>query len=364
MNIFRRSPVREITVIEDVNENSLLVKQFKNLDIKIYGSHEEPLFKAKDIGDLLGIKDIKSSIRDFDENMSVIYSIHDTNGVKQEMIMLTEFGLYEVLFTSRKAIANEFKKWVCEIIKEIRLHAKYNLQEQLKINEEQLRVKEEELIKYKSRTYEEIQKTKCVYILSTDKLGIYKCGRTKNSVERRKNDLQTNCVDTIEILFEYKTNNDILLESIIHYVLDRYRTNSNREHFECNLEYMIMIIEYIGKMIDTCKSTFQTISREEFVDKVNSNLSLPLYKIETIDEENNDINSEFVNKYIIKKENSYIIWSELWDKFNYLMYNEHCITVNKKVIKTYFEKKVFKCSENCMTINGFSFRGWKGFKLI
>ena len=107
MNIFRRSPVREITVIEDVNENSLLVKQFKNLDIKIYGSHEEPLFKAKDIGDLLGIKDIKSSIRDFDENMSVIYSIHDTNGVKQEMIMLTEFGLYEVLFTSRKAIANE-----------------------------------------------------------------------------------------------------------------------------------------------------------------------------------------------------------------------------------------------------------------
>ena len=43
----------------------ILIKTFQDLKIEIYGSHEEPLFKANDIGNLLGIMDIKSTIRDF-----------------------------------------------------------------------------------------------------------------------------------------------------------------------------------------------------------------------------------------------------------------------------------------------------------
>ena len=377
MNIFRRSPVRAVTVVEDINKESLLVKQFKNLNIKIYGTHEEPLFKAKDIGELLEIKNIYSTCALLNEKDRDLHTMEDTTGRKQETIFLKENGLYKLLFKSRKKIAEEFQDWVCEVIKEIRLHGQYNLQEQLKLKEEEsnmhkeaLRIKEEEyeakeleLIKYKSRTYEEIEKTKYVYILSTDKSGIYKCGRTRNSVERRKTGLQTACVDTIKVLFEYKTSNDTLLESVVHYVLDRYRINSNREHFECDLEYMKMIIEYIGKMIDTCKSTFQTISRDEFVDKVNNNLSLPVYIKELQVNDVNDVNSEFVNQFIIKKEESYIIWSELWEQFSYWIYNEYNITANKKVIKTYFESKVFKCKETVIYLNNSSFRGWKHFEL-
>ena len=40
---------------------------------------------------------------------------------------LTEEGLYEVLFLSRKPIAKQFKKWVKSLIKEVRLTGEYRL---------------------------------------------------------------------------------------------------------------------------------------------------------------------------------------------------------------------------------------------
>ena len=43
-------------------------KQFNGLNIQVYGTYDEPLFKAKDIGDLLEIKDIRTTLRDFDKD--------------------------------------------------------------------------------------------------------------------------------------------------------------------------------------------------------------------------------------------------------------------------------------------------------
>lgn len=36
--------------MEIQEENSLMIKQFEELNVPIYGTYEEPLFKAKDIG--------------------------------------------------------------------------------------------------------------------------------------------------------------------------------------------------------------------------------------------------------------------------------------------------------------------------
>ena len=41
-------------------------------------------------------------------------------GANRSQYFLTENGLYELLFMSRKPIAKQFKKWVFGVIKEIR----------------------------------------------------------------------------------------------------------------------------------------------------------------------------------------------------------------------------------------------------
>lgn len=44
----------------------------------------------------------------------------ETNGGKQEMIIVNEFGLYDAIFSSKKPEAKQFKRWVFEIIATLR----------------------------------------------------------------------------------------------------------------------------------------------------------------------------------------------------------------------------------------------------
>ena len=147
LNLFSKSPKRTSPSSSvSVQEPNLLVKQFQDLNITIYGTYEDPLFKAKDIGDLLGIQNIRQNIKDLDkDDVCTIYTI-DSLGRQQETNMLTENGLYEVLFTSRKEIAKQFKKWVYQVIKEIRLKGKYDLEEKLQLKEQEKQQYQQQLL--------------------------------------------------------------------------------------------------------------------------------------------------------------------------------------------------------------------------
>lgn len=103
---------------------------FENEDIRIYGTVENPLFVANDIGRVLGLKSIKMSIKDFDDTMRQVNTIYSNAGNRQ-MSLLTEKGLYEVLYKSRKPVAKKFKDWAYRVMKEIRLRGRYDLGEQI-----------------------------------------------------------------------------------------------------------------------------------------------------------------------------------------------------------------------------------------
>mgnify|MGYP000029070680 FL=1 len=75
----------------NTNSDNLLIKQFNDLDITIYGTYEEPLFKAKDIGQLLEMSNIREVIKNFNERQKVV-SLTDTLGREQNTTFLTEQG--------------------------------------------------------------------------------------------------------------------------------------------------------------------------------------------------------------------------------------------------------------------------------
>ena len=111
-------------IIKAFNSNNL------HTEIIIKGTSDKPLFRASDIGIVLEISQIRSVIRDFNETEKVVHSMH-THGGTQEVTFLTAKGLYKVLFKSRKPIAEQFQNWVCDVIEEIRLTGKYDLEKQL-----------------------------------------------------------------------------------------------------------------------------------------------------------------------------------------------------------------------------------------
>lgn len=174
----------------------------------------------------------------------------------------------------------------------------------LEDNKKLLEIKDEEINNIKYKKYEEIEKTSYIYVFSTDKQNIYKIGRSKDII-KRKNTIQTSCVDDITILYYYKTNNNILLENIIHEILTEYRCKSNREHFNCNLDYIKTIIEIIGNTIDTLKSSYEQITKEEILNiisnKINKNINKNVeYDIEYENQYNE--NNEFKEDIIIYNE--------------------------------------------------------------
>ena len=116
-----------------INEQEVLGKEFR-----IYGTIEQPLFLAKDVAEWIEHSDVSTMLRKIDEDEKV-KKICDTNNVcttskardTQEMWFLTEDGLYEVLMQSRKPIAKAFKKEVKEILKTIRKHGVYAVEQVL-----------------------------------------------------------------------------------------------------------------------------------------------------------------------------------------------------------------------------------------
>jgi prophage antirepressor-like protein len=117
-----------------------IVKAFNSNDLHteiiIKGDINNPLFRASDIGTVLEISNIRTSINDFNESEKVVHTM-DTLGGSQQVTFLTEKGLYKVLFKSRKPIAEKFQNWVCEVIKEIRLNGVYDLQKELEKSQEE-----------------------------------------------------------------------------------------------------------------------------------------------------------------------------------------------------------------------------------
>ena len=118
-------------IVKAFNSNQL------HTEIIIKGTCEEPLFRASDIGVVLELSNIHASIKDFNDTEKDVINTIDTIGRNQQVIFLTEKGLYKVLFKSRKPIADKFQNWVCEVVKEIRLNGVYDLQKQLEQLEQQ-----------------------------------------------------------------------------------------------------------------------------------------------------------------------------------------------------------------------------------
>lgn len=130
-----------------------IVKAFNSNDLHteiiIKGDVQNPLFRASDIGVVLDMGNIRTTINDFNETEKVVRSM-DTPGGLQNVSFLTEKGLYKVLFKSRKPIAEKFQNWVCDIVKELRLKGTYDLQKEI----EQAKVEITQIEDVKKKEYE------------------------------------------------------------------------------------------------------------------------------------------------------------------------------------------------------------------
>lgn len=102
----------------------IATQQFGSKSFKVYGDKDNPLFVAVEVAEMIEVQNTTDLLKRVDEDEKLTYVVSRA-GQRREVNMLTEFGLYEVLFQSRKPKAKEFKKVVKQILKEIRQQGYY-----------------------------------------------------------------------------------------------------------------------------------------------------------------------------------------------------------------------------------------------
>ena len=101
----------------------------KKKEIRIIGTYSEPWFVARDICNILNIKDVSMAVSKLPDDWKGTKVI-GTLGGEQNMSIINESALYRMIMRSNKLIAEKFQNCVCEeILPSIRKTGEYKLKE-------------------------------------------------------------------------------------------------------------------------------------------------------------------------------------------------------------------------------------------
>lgn len=105
----------------------------ENVSIRVKSIDGEPWFVAKDVCEVLDIQNSRDTLaKVLDEDEKSVATIY-TLGGNQNMQIVSESGLYHLIFVSRKPEARKFRKWVAsEVLPSIRKTGMYALPQRRK----------------------------------------------------------------------------------------------------------------------------------------------------------------------------------------------------------------------------------------
>ncbi|SET95545.1 BRO family, N-terminal domain [Salinibacillus kushneri] len=103
-----------------------LTKMFDGCELRIVEFENEPWFVAKDVCNILEIKNTTQAVAKLDDDERSMFNI----GRQGNTNVVNEFGLYNLVLGSRKSEANQFKRWIThEVIPAIRKNGFYELEQ-------------------------------------------------------------------------------------------------------------------------------------------------------------------------------------------------------------------------------------------
>lgn len=295
-----------------------ILKVFKlnttEYNVLIQGIADKPLFLASDIGNILDIKVIRTSINDFSDKEKILCPVK-TNGGIQNKLFLTERGLYKLINRSNKPIAQTFQDWVLDIIEEIRNTGKYELKENNIIDKFYNKRNEEE--KIHNALIQLFDKKNIVYlgkVGEADDGSIYVKIGCSDDIKTRSPSLLTQFGQFIILeLFECSCNNKF--EKFLHDHNDiskcnvkNFKNTNSKEIFLFNEQSYKKLLNIIKANIDIYKK-YEETSKIEYAKisienkKIDRNAEIKLKKIEYDEKRRNDEMDERKKNIEIKEKN-------------------------------------------------------------
>ena len=120
---------------------------FENNELRVMYEEDEPLFVASDLAKILGYRDAAHLTRMLDEDEVKGYKKVGTLGGEQQMVAITESGVYHAVFKSQRLEAKAVRRWVTgEVLPSIRRDGGYISPHATEEQLEHLRLQVDELM--------------------------------------------------------------------------------------------------------------------------------------------------------------------------------------------------------------------------
>ena len=106
--------------------NELQNFDFEGNEVRTLTINDEPYFVGKDVADVLGYSNNRDALSKHVDNEDKLTSQIATAGQMRSQTVITESGVYSLIFGSKLESAKRFKRWVTyEVLPTIRKHGAY-----------------------------------------------------------------------------------------------------------------------------------------------------------------------------------------------------------------------------------------------
>jgi prophage antirepressor-like protein len=263
--------------------------------LTIYGTRDQPLFRLREVEQLLGKTNLLPTVKHFD-NDEKVRKIVSTPGGNQEVIFLTEDGIISLMHIVRSsAIAKAFRRWVSQVVKKIMLEGRYEVpaasekliqdaetarlaadEARLAAEREaaemkrQLEKKNQECEKLKREAGNKHHRGHCIYLLRNPadrSRNLTKIGRTQD-LSMRETSYHTGMPDGVDILHCCHTSDSKLAEQLVHHALKEYRYDDNREWFQGDPELFAHTIDFVTSVVDNLPLLIKNMVSSRVRDRV------------------------------------------------------------------------------------------------
>jgi len=248
------------------------------ISINVQGTPEAPLFQASQIGELLGLSNIRDAIKHFDDDEKALVETN-TPGGQQSVLFLTEMGLYRLLGESQEPWGLSFQKWVGSVVTDIHRTGKYELEsqitlasepysasvrvtEQMKVAHEEYKIKVMEDQVEKSRKKVNYAMGDTVYIVMErwgDNNTVFKVGSSDNMNEQEESYYRhsINCF----IVYTKMCQNRKVLEDAMHLRFNEFQYNGREDWFLASFEALRDALDTLQLDMDGEASAFTIDAR-------------------------------------------------------------------------------------------------------
>lgn len=110
-----------------INREIIKVFNFNDSEVRITEKDGEAWFVAKDVCDILGISNVSDAVSRLDNDESTTIVKTDSVKTPAKILIISESGMYSIVFRSNKSEAKAFSKWArSKVLPSIRKTGSYN----------------------------------------------------------------------------------------------------------------------------------------------------------------------------------------------------------------------------------------------